>query len=218
MTFLNSANADSRIKLYSYDSSGPASDGSWAGKRGVVMRVTFLLTLLLAAAVAYGCSVQQPAVAPAVAQAPARPLPFKGRLAQGDASELPSAVAMSLSSTSSVTFSYREELTHDEYHVPLIVSAFDPVTYVGAPLGDLGVTAFASLSIVDGDKVLGDYTAKVHVSKSYSLYSEPTHKEVEQAARAAVREKIDQKLYRDADRLAQAIAGSGTLPSRAADK
>jgi hypothetical protein len=218
MTFLNSANADSRIKLYSYDSSGPASEGSWAGKRGVVMRVTFLLTLLLAAAVAYGCSVQQPAVAPAVAQAPARPLPFKGRLAQGDASELPSAVAMSLSSTSSVTFSYREELTHDDYHVPLIVSAFDPVTYVGAPLGDLGVTAFASLSIVDGDKVLGDYTAKVHVSKSYSLYSEPTHKEVEQAARAAVREKIDQKLYRDADRLAQAIAGSGTLPSRAADK
>lgn len=218
MTFLNSANADSRIKLYSYDSSGPASDGSWAGKRGVVMRVTFICTLLLAAAVAFGCSVQQPAVAPAVAQAPARPLPFKGRLAQGDASELPSAVAMSLSSTSSVTFSYREELTHDDYHVPLIVSAFDPVTYVGAPLGDLGVTAFASLSIVDGDKVLGDYTAKVHVSKSYSLYSEPTHKEVEQAARAAVREKIDQKLYRDADRLAQAIAGSGTLPSRAADK
>ena len=218
MTFLNSANADSRIKLYSYDSSGPASDGSWAGKRGVVMRVTFLLTLLLAAAVAYGCSVQQPAVAPAVAQAPARPLPFKGRLAQGDASELPAAVAMSLSSTSSVTFSYREELTHDEYHVPLIVSAFDPVTYVGAPLGDLGVTAFASLSIVDGDKVLGDYTAKVHVSKSYSLYSEPTHKEVEQAARAAVREKIDQKLYRDADRLAQAVAGSGTLSSPAADK
>jgi hypothetical protein len=218
MTFLNSANADSRIKLYSYDSFGPASEGSWAGKRGVVMRVTFLLTLLLAAAVAYGCSVQQPAVAPAVAQAPARPLPFKGRLAQGDASELPSAVAMSLSSTSSVTFSYREELTHDDYHVPLIVSAFDPVTYVGAPLGDLGVTAFASLSIVDGDKVLGDYTAKVHVSKSYSLYSEPTHKEVEQAARAAVREKIDQKLYRDADRLTQAVAGSGTLSTPAADK
>ena len=214
MTFLNSANADSRIKLCSYDSSGPASEASWAGKRGVVMRVTFICTLLLAAAVAFGCSVQQPAVA----QAPARPLPFKGRLAQGDASEVPAAVAMSLSSTSSVTFSYREELTHDDYHVPLIVSAFDPVTYVGAPLGDLGVTAFASLSIVDGDRVLGDYTAKVHVSKSYSLYSEPTHKEVEQAARAAVREKIDQKLYRDADRLAQAIAGSGTLPSRAADK
>ena len=191
----------------------PRATEAGQAKRGVVMKVTFLLTLLLAA-VAFGCSVQQPAVA----QAPARPLPFKGRLAQGDASEVPAAVAMSLSSTSSVTFSYREELTHDDYHVPLIVSAFDPVTYVGAPLGDLGVTAFASLSIVDGDRVLGDYTAKVHISKSYSLYSEPTHKEVEQAARAAVREKIDQKLYRDADRLAQAIAGSGTLPSRAADK
>jgi len=219
MALLDSANADSRIKARSHDSSEHTSGGSRAGKRGVVMRVTFILALLLATAVAFGCSVQQPAAAPeAVAQAPARPLPFKGRLAEGDAGEVPPAVAMSLSSTSPVTFSYREELTHDDYHVPLIVSAFDPVTYVGAPLGDLGVTAFASLSIVDGDKVLGDYTAKVHVSKSYSLYSEPTHREVEQAARAAVREKIDQKLYRDAERLAQAVAGSGTLPSRAADK
>jgi hypothetical protein len=58
----------------------------------------------------------------------------------------------------------------------------------------------------------------VHVSKSYSLYSEPTHKEVEEAARAAVREKIDQKLYRDADRLTQAVAGSATLSSPAANK
>ena len=108
-----------------------------------------------------------------------------------------------------MTFFYREELTHDDYHIPLIVTAFDPVTYVGAPLGDLGVTAFASLSITDGDRVLGDYTAKVHVSKSYTLYKEPTHREVEEAARAAVREKIDQKLYRDEDRLAQAFAVAG---------
>lgn len=173
------------------------------------MRAGFISGLfLLAAAGAFGCSVQQPAVAPAVAEAPAHPLPFKGRLAEGDADAVPPAVALSLSSTSAVTFSYREELTHDDYHIPLIVSALDPVTYVGAPLGDLGVTAFASLSITDGDRVLGDYTAKVHISKSYSLYSEPTHRAVEQAARAAVRDKIDQKLYRDADRLAEAVAGS----------
>ncbi len=118
---------------------------------------------------------------------------------------------MSLSSTSAVTFSYREELTHDEYHIPLIVSALDPVTYIGAPLGDYGVTAFATLSIMNGDKVLGDYTAKAHISKSYSLYSEPTHRGMERAARAAVREKIDQKISRDADRLAEAVAGSGKL-------
>ena len=110
---------------------------------------------------------------------------------------------------SQVTFIYREELTHDDYHIPLIVTAFDPVTYAGAPVGDLGVTAFASLSITDGERVLGDYTAKVHVSKSYTLYREPTHREVEEAARAAVREKIDQKLYRDEDRLAQAFAVAG---------
>jgi len=114
-----------------------------------------------------------------------------------------------LSNTSTVTFSYREELTHNEYHIPLIVTALDPVTYFGAPLGDYGVTAFASLSIVDGDRILGDYTAKAYVSKSYTLYSEPTHAELERAARAAVRERIDQKLYRDANRLAQAAAGSG---------
>jgi hypothetical protein len=149
-----------------------------------------------------------PASQASVVQA-ARPLPFKGRLVDGDPDELPPAVAMSLSNTSTVTFSYREELTHDEYHIPLIVSALDPVTYFGAPLGDYGVTVFASLSIVDGDRILGDYTAKAYVSKSYSLYSEPTHAELERAARAAVRERIDQKLYRDANRLAHAAAGPG---------
>jgi len=145
-------------------------------------------------------------------------LPFKGHLANGDVSAVPPAVAMSLSNDSTVTFSYREELTHDDYHIPLIVTALDPVTYVGAPLGDLGVTAFASLSITDGDRVLGDYTAKVHVSKSYTLYKEPTHREVEEAARAAVREKIDQKLYRDESRLAEAVAGSSQPAAPAADK
>ena len=148
----------------------------------------------------------------------ARPLPFKGRLVDGDPDELPPAVAMSLSNTSTVTFSYREELTHDEYHIPLIVSALDPVTYFGAPLGDYGVTAFASLSITDGDRIFGDYTAKAHVSKSYTLYSEPTHAELERAARAAVRERIDQKLYRDANRLAQAAAGSAPPPAASISK
>lgn len=175
-------------------------------------RCTFALTALLAATAAFGCAVQQLALTPRVAETLARPLPFKGRLADGDPSELPPAVAMSLSNSSEVTFSYREELTHDEYHIPLLISALDPLTYVGSPLGDYGVTAFASLSIADGDRVLGDYTAKAHVSKSYSLYSEPTHRELEQAARAAVRQRIDQKLYRDADRLAQAIASSGSRP------
>ncbi|HEY6418721.1 MAG TPA: hypothetical protein VIX59_06935 [Candidatus Binataceae bacterium] len=155
---------------------------------------------------------------PAEAQTPAHPLPFKGRLAEGDPSDIPPAVAMSLSNSSPVTFSYREELTHDEYHIPMLFTALDPVTYVGAPLGDIGVTAFASLSISDGDTILGDYTAKAHVAKSYSLYSEPTHRELEDAARAAVRDRIDEKLYRDADRLAQAIANPGKTVSGPAGK
>ncbi len=177
------------------------------------MRSAFALTVSLAAAGAFGCGIQQPAITPQVAQAPPRPLPFKGRLVDGDPGELPPAVAMSLSNASTVAFSYREELTHDEYHIPLIISALDPVTYVGSPLGDYGVTAFASLAIMDGDRVLGDYTAKAHISRPYNLYSEPTHRELEQAARAAVRERIDQKLYRDADRLARAIASPGEAPA-----
>lgn len=172
----------------------------------------------LAIAGAYGCGAAQPAAIatpPAMAQTPAHPLPFKGRLASGDPEQLPPAVAMSLAPNSPVTFSYREELTHDEYHIPLIVSAFDPVTYIGSPLGDYGVTAFASLSITDGDRILGDYTAKAHVSEPYSLYSEPTHRQLEEAARKAVRERIDQKLYRDEDRLTQA---AGANPSTSAAK
>jgi hypothetical protein len=174
------------------------------------MRYIFALATFLASISLGACSVQQPTTPPPITEAPAQPLPFKGRLVDGDPSELPSAVAMSLSHTSAVTFAYREELTHDEYHIPLIFSAFDPVTYVGAPLGDYGVTAFASLSIVDGDRVLGDYTAKAHVAKSYNLYSEPTHMELDQAARIAVREKIDKKLYNDASKLAAAMSVSGS--------
>jgi hypothetical protein len=165
-----------------------------------------VLAAFFASTIVVACSLQQPDVSPPVAETPAQPLPFKGRLIDGDPAELPPAVAMSLSQTSTVTFAYREELTHDEYHIPLLFSAFDPVTYVGAPLGDYGVTAFASLTVVDGDRVLGDYTAKAHVERSYNLYSEPTHQEVERAARVAVRNSIDEKLYRDAAQLAGAWA------------
>src|SRR4029077_5717015 len=136
-----------------------------------------------------------------VEQVADHPLPFKGKLVSGNANQLPAAVAMSLAPDSRISFSYREEIKHDEYHIPLAFSALDPVTYLGAPVGDYGVKAFASLSIFEGDRVLGEYTAKAFVSKSYTLYSEPTHKELEQAARTAVRQKIEEKLYRDQNRL-----------------
>ncbi len=182
------------------------------------MRCAFALAVFVAATTAVGCTVQQTVLAPPAAQAPARPLAFKGRLADGDPGELPPAIAMSLSDTSTVTFSYREELTHDEHHTPLILSALAPATYAGAPLGEYGVTAFASLSITDGDTILGDYTARARVSKPYNLYAEPTHSEVEQAARDAVRHEIDRKLYRDEERLAKAVATSGKLPASSAAK
>ncbi|MBF6568384.1 MAG: hypothetical protein IVW54_05855 [Candidatus Binataceae bacterium] len=193
----------------------------------LIARVRFALTAvtalaipgafaaLLAAATLAGCAVAQPSLPALTAPAPAPPLPFKGRLVSGDPEELPPAVARSLSSTAPVTFSYQEELTHDEYHLPLAFSALDPVTYIGAPLGDYGVTASATLSIFDGDRVLGDYTAKAHVSKSYNLFAEPTHRELELAARAAVRDRIDQKLAADMDRLAAAANATAANPPAA---
>jgi hypothetical protein len=174
--------------------------------------------LILFALGSFGCSIQEPTLPPPVAAAPAHPLPFRGRLAEGDPADVPPAVAMSLSNNSPITFSYREELTHDEYHIPLYVTWLDPVTLMGSPLGDYGVNAFASLSIVEGDRVLGDYTAKAYVSKSYNLYSEPTHKELDDAARAAVRAKIDEKLYHDADRLAASAAGTSKPATDASNR
>ena len=173
--------------------------------------------MLLFASYVVGCAPQQPyVVAPQIADTPqiadahsnavrandVRTLPYKGRLVEGDPTELPPAVAKALAKDAPLAFTYREELTHDEYHIPLILSAFDPVTYAGAPLGDYGVTAFATLTISQGNKVVADYTAKVHVSKSYSLYSEPKHSELDRDARNEVRDRIDQKLYADADRVA----------------
>ena len=157
-------------------------------------------------------------IAPKVEDVPAHALPFKGKLLSGDRNELPPAVAMSLSDTSPVTFTYREELTHDEYHAPLIVSWAIPANWAGAPTGDIGVTAFASLSVSVGDTVVGDYTAKEHASKSYNLYKQPTHKEVDDAALAAVRQRIEQKLYKDEARLAQAVASAGRSPTASAGK
>jgi hypothetical protein len=138
------------------------------------------------------------------------PLPFKGRLLDGNPKVLPPAVAASLSDSSNIVFNYREELSHDHYTVPLALSAFDPLTYVGYPLGNYSVTAFASLGISQGDRVLGDYTAKVHLTRDYTLYYQPTYIELEHAAKAAVRQKIDDQLYRDANRLAQAAAAGET--------
>jgi hypothetical protein len=152
-------------------------------------------------------------IAPKVVDVPAHPLPFKGKLLSGDPNELPPAVAMSLSDSSPVTFTYREELTHDDYHIPLLLSAVDPGSWVGNPTGDIGVTAFASLSITAGDTIIGDYTAKEHVSKSYSLYTQASHKEVDDAARVAVRQRLDQKIYADEARLAQAAASARKTPT-----
>jgi len=152
-------------------------------------------------------------IAPKVVDVPAHPLPFKGKLLYGDPAELPPAVAMSLSDSSPVTFTYREELTHDDYHIPLLLSAVDPGSWVGNPTGDIGVTAFASLSISAGDTIIGDYTAKEHVSKSYSLYTQASHKEVDEAARVAVRQRLDQKIYADEARLAQAAASARKSPT-----
>ncbi|HEV2170307.1 MAG TPA: hypothetical protein VGR40_05130 [Candidatus Binatus sp.] len=155
-------------------------------------------------------------IAPKVEDVPAHPLPFKGKLLSGNPRELPPAIAMSLSDDSPVTFAYREELTHDDYHVPWALSALDPVNLVGAPLGDIGVTAFASLSITQGDTILADYTAKEHVSKSYNLYHNANHAEVDEAARTAVRQRIEQKIYDDESRLAKAVAGAKKSPTASA--
>lgn len=172
-----------------------------------MVRYTLVLTASLAAAAVFGCGAQQtaPSMRP-TKQISALPLPFKGRLVNGNPEQLPPALAISLSKNSPVEFFYREELVHDEHHVSLLFSAFDPTTYEGAPLGEYRVTAFASLSITMGDKILGNYTAIVRVSEPYSLYREPTHMELDRRARTKVRNAIDQKLYRDENRLANAIA------------
>ncbi len=111
---------------------------------------------------------------------------------------------MSLTEQSQITFSYREELTHEEHHVPMILSAIDPLTYAGYPMGEYGVTALASLSVFYGGHLIGDYKAQSRVTKPYSMYAQPTHRELDDAVRVAVREKIDRELYADSARLAAA--------------
>ena len=149
-----------------------------------------------------------PPVPVAQSSMPARPLPFKGRLIDGNPAQLPPAVAMSLTSQSQITFFYREELTHEEHHAPMILSAIDPLTYAGYPMGEYDVTAVASLSIFNGGHLIGDYRVETRITKSYSMYNQPTHRELDDAARVAVRESIDRKLDADWAHLAAAAGGT----------
>src|ERR1700675_4553579 len=118
------------------------------------MRHTVALVVLFSVSILCGCATHLPdqtqsqsqsagasqlvsklVIAPEVAEVPAHALPFKGKLLSGNPNELPPAVAMSLSDSSPVTFTYREELTHDDYHVPLVISWMDPAAWQGAPTG-----------------------------------------------------------------------------------
>ena len=152
-------------------------------------------------------------IAPKVAEVPAHPLPFKGKLLSGDPAELPPAVAMSLSDTAPVTFTYREELTHDDYHVPLIISVSDPMTYSGAPLGDIG------------DDRICDFVDQRGRYDSRGLHRKRARLEILQLVRESQPQgggrccarrgpaTIDQKLYCDEARLAHAVAGTGKSPT-----
>jgi hypothetical protein len=107
-----------------------------------------------------------------------------------------------------VEVSYREEMTHDHYTVPMWQTAFDPRVYMGKPLGRYGVTAFATVSITRGDQVLGDYTAKVHVERNYGMYYGPTYMQLEREARGEVRKRLDDELLRDRTKLLGALNSS----------
>ena len=170
------------------------------------MWLRLMLALALAACVS-GCLSIQP-TQPPIPDEPARSLPFKGRLAEGERDELPPMVAASLSDDSPVTFSYREELGHEHHTVPLWISAFNPLTYFGAPTGSTAVTAFAQLAIRRGETILADYAAQARVSADYGLTYGTTNLDLDRAALAEVRRKIDDDLARDSVRLAQRNAAS----------
>jgi hypothetical protein len=166
-----------------------------------------LIAILMFALAIPGCATQPPPVSPS-SSVPTRPLPFKGRLREGNPQDLPPAVAISLDPNSPISFSYREELTHEDQHRSMMVAGFDPRSYFGHPIGEYAVTASAMLAIYDGDRLIAVFAAQARAQQSYTMYSQPTHREVEDQARAEVRDQIDLKLYRDYARLARSLTGS----------
>ena len=112
---------------------------------------------------------------------------------------------MSLTKESTVGYLPRTAL---KSIIPRRFVSIDPLTYAGRPTGEYKVRAVASLSILDHDRVLGEYTAQTNVTKSYGLFSQPTHREIDDEAKAAVRAEIDRKLSSDAWRLADTISGT----------
>jgi hypothetical protein len=132
----------------------------------------------------------------------------------GDAAPLPPgpwappASLAPLINAPGVKVSYREQMAHDHYTIPMWQTAFDPRVYMGSPLGRYGVTAFATVSITRGDEVLGDYTAKVHVEQNYGMYYGPTYMQLEREARGQVRKQLDNELLHDRSKLLSALNSS----------
>src|SRR5690349_21150489 len=87
--------------------------------------IALSMTLAACSAQGYANSFSAPIGAPPATSASAEsttpplpetapvPLPFKGRLLDGNPRALPPAVAASLSDSSNIVFNYREELSHD---------------------------------------------------------------------------------------------------------
>ena len=187
------------------------------------MRHIFALAALFTAVALFGCSTQQPdqtqaepqtasapqsqsqlVIAPQVIDQPAHPLPFKGRCSRGRPYR-----------TSARGRDVSVELFAGDVHLSRRI---DP-RRLSRPAGchcsrsrhpdrrsarRYRVRRLCVACRSATATLLGDYTAKEHVSKSYSLYTNASHKELEDAALAAVRQRIDQKLYDDEARLAQA--------------
>src|SRR5277367_6732306 len=98
---------------YDHRGRGFGRDGKLAIRLNLILPVAALALSLGALSVGLSaCAVAQAPVPPQTGDLAVQALPFKGRLIDGDPSELPADVAASLAADSPITFSYREELSH----------------------------------------------------------------------------------------------------------
>lgn len=160
---------------------------------------TTLAALLLTTTV--GCA-SVVTTQPALRNRETRSLGFKGRLA-GDASRgLPASVTAALDPTSDVLFTYDERITQAHNELPFVVMLFAATFHLlGVPTGRDEVKAHAELMITRSGREIGRYRGEAEASRIYGLYYGASMLELEDEARKAVRQIIDEALYDDTGRL-----------------
>jgi hypothetical protein len=120
----------------------------------------------------------------------------------GNKEYLPRTVTADASLGHPLILRYRYEVTYGRDAVPPVITANNPLTIVGFPIGADTVVVIGKLEILKGGAVVKTYSAVCMLDKTRTIFSEgETLSEIRKRGLLAVRDSIEAQMYADRDML-----------------